>query len=551
MLYRIAGIFFVYVVVASARLQADDTPLVLNFANDNPNYNLNDVYVTFFVKGSPSSFQATLDGSAITLSPGSAAPDGKYDTTGFNISQSYSLAQLADGVDVTSATSVRMYITLGQPLATGIGSTTPGSGVLTFGLPSSLGGTADPNWNTRWDFAEVTYNGNPGDSGDIQSINQYGIPLQIQSFTSGSTTPVQTVKTIDNDGDSSVVSQLEALATQNEANALNAAKIPGVPANWSITGPSGFLRIAAPASGPVATTAPSPSVIGPYPSFNTYADYVGTNNSTTPLTGTVGVPGNKFITYTFTAGAAPQDGNYAIVLTGTVSETGTTNSHTFKIVLPPDSNVGTATANYSLSNAIYGAAYIDNPDVQYYIDGGSVTKAAFLAAMGNSSADDGTTAMNQVFHDLASGYNFGLIGNNQKIKLPDGSDLSLNDMGSAGWREIQAMLTNGQISLSDLDLFSLTDSSGDKLYNQWAAILYGSSPSTYGFAYSDFLQPVAINSDEFDNKPINSWTVTVMPDSLDDEQSIPEPGTWSLISFGLLILGWQLRGHVSRTRRQP
>ncbi len=124
------------------------------------------------------------------------------------------------------------------------------------------------------------------------------------------------------------------------------------------------------------------------------------------------------------------------MLTGTISETGTTNSHTFKIVLPPDSNVGTSSANYSLSNAIYGAAYIGNPAFQYYVDGASVDKATFLAAMGNSSTDDGTTAMNQVFHDLASGYNFGLIGNNQ---VPKGSNLSLNDMGSAGWRQLQAM----------------------------------------------------------------------------------------------------------------
>ncbi len=250
MLYRIAGILVVFAVVAGARAVADDTPLVLNFANDNPTYNLDDVYVTFFVKGDPSQFQATLDGSAIALSPGSTDPDGKYDTAGFNISQSYSLAQLADGVDVTAATSVRMYITLGQQLATGIGSTTPGSGVLTFGLPSSLGGTSDPNWSTRWDFAELTYNGNPGDSGDIQSINQYAIPLQIQSFSSGSNVPVQTVKTIDNYSDPGVAAQLEALATQNEANALNAAKIPGLGSNWTVTDANGLLRIAAPRQRP-------------------------------------------------------------------------------------------------------------------------------------------------------------------------------------------------------------------------------------------------------------------------------------------------------------
>ncbi len=60
---------------------------------------------------------------------------------------------------------------------------------------------------------------------------------------------------------------------------------------------------------------------------------------------------------------------------------------------------------------------------------------------------------------------------------------------------------------------------------------------------------MAINSDLSNGTSINSWTVTVMPDSSDGIAETPEPGTWSLLGFGLLILGWRLRGHVGRARR--
>ncbi len=65
-----------------------------------------------------------------------------------------------------------------------------------------------------------------------------------------------------------------------------------------------------------------------------------------------------------------------------------------------------------MSNAIYGAAYLANPDVVFAIDSGTVTQAAFLAAAG------GEAVIDQLFHDLTAGYNFGFIGNTTQITNP-------------------------------------------------------------------------------------------------------------------------------------
>jgi len=113
-------------------------------------------------------------------------------------------------------------------------------------------------------------------------------------------------------------------------------------------------------------------------------------------------------------------------------------------------------------------------------------------------------------------YWFGLIGNPQLITHTDingGNPISLNNMGSAGRSILSNDIHSGQIPVSDLDIFSLTGPDGEKFYNQWAAILFNNSKTVYGFAYSDFLQPVALHSTSYNSIPVRSWTVTVLPES--------------------------------------
>lgn len=492
-----------------SRCVAATAPLVVHFENGNPNYTNDKVWVTFFASGEKSNFQATLNGSPVTMHQGSKYPADSdspiYDTSTFFISEPYPLTELAGGVSITVAKSARFYISLGTPLKTAIGDTTPGTGVLTFGAPGPLSGTVDPNWNVLWDFAEITYKGFAGDSGNIHSINLFAIPIKAQNFAAGSTIPLQTVQTYTTTPD--VLRKLDALAKENVDNSANTPNYQGVPRDWYVTNTQGkFLRLVAPASGPAGGRGAAPNIIGPYPSFNPYVDYIRSRYITTPISGTV-----EGINYRFTASAAVipviGSGNDAsIVLTGATSHA---NHHTFKIVIPPDTFVGQTNANYSLSNAIYGSAYPNNADIKYYRDGAEVTLGEFTQAVGR------VEVVEQIFHNLFSGYNFGLIGNFQLITHSDingGRPISLNDMGSEGWTKLSHDLKDGKISYEDIDLFSLS-AEGKRFYNEWAAILYHSSKTVYGFAYSDFLQPVALQTGDYQGTRVSSWTVTVLPDS--------------------------------------
>ena len=508
MLRRILSALLV-LLIASSSLSLAAPLLHVNFVNSNPNYNNSNVYVTFFVAGGANLFQATLNSAAIPLTQGSRMNDSHgnpiYDTHTFYISQPYTLTQLANGIDITAATSVRFYITLGQPLLTAIGDSTPGTGLLTFGEPGPLSGTADPNWNIRWDAMEITYNGDPADYGDIQAINLFGIPLQVQNFTTGTSTPLQTVRTIDTPTSPSVLAQLKALADANIANGSNYTAPAGVPSDWFVTDTTDtntpFRRLISPATAPPG----SPSAIGPYPSFNAYLDHVNTNTITTPISDTVGST-----TFNFTIGAQTSGTDAALIVSGTA--TGGTSigaGHTLKMIIPPDSAVGTGTANYPLSNAIYGAAYLANPAVVYYLDSGTVTQADFLNDTG------GAAVANQIFHDVASGFNFGFVGNATQVTVPGfngGQPISLNDMGSPGWRAMASAVSTGSMTLAAAHLFMNTGTGGTKYYNQWASIVFGSSATVYGFAYSDLIQPVAMYSTSYNSTAVSSWTVTVLPD---------------------------------------
>jgi hypothetical protein len=106
-------------------------------------------------------------------------------------------------------------------------------------------------------------------------------------------------------------------------------------------------------------------------------------------------------------------------------------------------------------------------------------------------------------------------------------------MGSAGWRTLATHLGNGKISPSDLDLFSLTGPNGEKFYNQWAAIIYQSSRTVYGFAYSDYLQPgVALAATMYNLTPVSSWTITVQPESAGLWDRVGKPRLLANRAFG-------------------
>ena len=573
-----------------------DLTLYFDNLTANPNLNDNNIYVTFYVPTGtgttvPQVFDGTVNGSgpmsgAINMTSGElyqTNPTGTnvithYNTAGLNISQSYTLAELSQGVTLTKAISTNFYITEGQPLATAYGQAgvpgQDGTGVLTFGVPSTVSGPSDPNFNVKWVAGEVTLTPTAGDYGDITAINAFNIPLQISNYqsTTATGTILQTIKT-QNSITSPVLQQLEALAQANSANGLNGAPYTGYVGNGSVSGSatwtttvSGtganageFLRQVGPPSGPTGSTSTTgtttttfPSVIGPYPSYNTYVDAMAgitatgsITPTTTKISGSIAAGEN----YNFIASAAVQGSNTdaSIILSGTttflggLSGTQVLSSAPLQIIVAPDTKVGTKNANYTLSNFIYASA-LTSPSLTLTVNGTATTLANFQNAAGSAAIVD------QVVHDITAGYNFGLVGNTQTINdmsiTGTVTPVSLNDIGSAGWTAIESLKGTAPLTgdLANI-LFTNKGNGSQAFYNQWAAILYNSSSSVYGFNYSDYLQSIALFSDQvpaaYSNTgtttSVGSWMVDIMPDAL-----VPEPGAWPLLACICVLFSGRL-----------
>ncbi len=214
--------------------------------------------------------------------------------------------------------------------------------MLTFGEPGYLSGPADPNWYIRWDAMEMTYNGVASDYGDIQTINGYAIPLQVQNFTTGTTTPLQTVRrTILTYPTPTVLAQLKGPGRCEHRQWLQLHARHRHPERLVRHGHDDPAQFPAPDLGRLravgaATVPPVPSVLGPYPSFNAYVDYIQAQGVSTPLSDTV-----SGVTFNFNATAATSGADSAIILTGTVTGPGSIGAnHTLTMTVPPDTNVG-------------------------------------------------------------------------------------------------------------------------------------------------------------------------------------------------------------------
>ncbi len=561
---------------AAPALQAGaaPAPLVIYFENANPTYAPADAWILFSYTGSSASeFVGTVLGTGPKSGPVVFAA-GAGPSAGSYFSEVYRITDLASGVQISATPSTRIYLSLGQPLDDEAAALTPANPFSFFGSPSPTD-PSDPNWNIRWDFFETTLSvsRSPNDYGDVSVINQLAIPLQIDTYDSA-TEPIpanllQSARTAPSPG--TLAAQLNALAVANVANNNHA----GLLGNWYFETASGtptpanpypgtFLRQVGPAS-----AGTSPEWIGPFPSMNDYADFVA-NGCVSPieatLTATSSVADTVQQSYTMVTTASCSETNEVtgIKVTGTVEtstwsagawSTPTSDGKTYEMRIARDTNVGQVSgANYSLSNAFYGSSWQDNSGVSFWItDGGitnSVTQAAFLDSV-SSNSTMALQTVNQWMQNLFVGYNFGLIGNTNTVSnLPAGHPLigvTLNDMGSAGWAELKALIADGQLATSDVSFFTLTDSHAHPLYNQWAKIVFDNSQTAYGTQYSDMFQPLLAlytyqthfvnNVYQPTAQDVLSWKVTILPDL------VPEPGAAgsAATAFGVLLARQQLR----------
>jgi len=558
---------FVVAPVASA------APLTMTFVNENTTYAPgNEAYFLFSYTDTPGqTFDATVLGTGPKSGPMSFT-EGAGPSAGSFFSESYSITDLADGIQITEAPSTRIYVSLGQPLDAKADPMTPNNPFSSFGIPSSTAGTADPNWNVRWDFFETTLSNprSPNDYGDLSLINQFAIPLRVEIYKSATE---QTQPNLLQTAESSPAPLMLREALRDLANANQANNnFAGLPGNWyfetsatpgpSNPYPSTFLRMVGPASGGT-----SPEWIGPFPSMNKYAEFVANTGGTpieTSLQDTTSIKDTVQQTYDMTTTASFTSTVPAqltgIKVSGTVETSTwdamgmtwnppTPNGKTYLMEIALDTNVGQPMmANYSLSNALYGSAWQNNSGITYWIDDGkgaglvSVTKAVFLTNV-SSNSTMALQTVNQWMQNLFVGYNFGLIGNTQTVSnLPNMHPLTgvtLNDMGSLGWAELKALIDVGTLATADVPFFTLTDGQSRPLYNEWARIVFESSETAYGMQYSDMFQPLlALYTDQtnfVDNvyqttaEDVLSWKVTIRSD-------VPEPGAvGSLVALITLV----------------
>lgn len=417
----------------------------------------------------------------------------------FNNSPTYRIndTKLTNGIDVYSATSLRFFVSLGNPLRAC--TFAPGhfqpNGCEGFGGPTFTN-PSDPNWKIRWDIFELTVSNprSPDDLGDLSTINGFGIPMMIDTFTlplpGASGKGLTTARSF---AGTAPYASLETLMTKNSGN----NNLGGVPSNGIVKNGTEFLRLIGPPNGAFA---PALATGGPFPSLNFYLKYVSKNGITTHIKDAGRISGH---TWDLKASATDTQ----MTLSGKV------DGKDFTMAVDADTSVGTPHAMYTFSSMVYQAPGTGshNPGLHFTYDKQAISEDDLVSKHGLKKT------LAEIYHDVFSAYTFGLIGNTATVKGwtdPTYGKKSLNDMGSDGWVQLAGDIGAGKVKLSDVPLFSHRAGMEVGYHNEWASRLYNSSPSVYGFAYSDFFQfPIGQHTYKLPNgTPVNSWRVTVLPD---------------------------------------
>ncbi len=228
--------------------------LILNFDNGRPDASSVPAYITF-TGAAPGQFDATVAGTSTPLQEG----------------VSYSLSTLAAGVDVTEYKSGRVFVSLGAGL-TGL---SPSNDY----APNFLNPNG-PNFTTRMDKYEITYNGSTGGA-NLSSTDFFGIPLELK--TTGGSQPTTLTWNYNGAVNTATVFQnlaaLEGYLTDTSSNTLGALVANGADGVTIDTpgGPlTGVVRIIAPSTTNGGTT--------PYPGFDNYLTYLETGGTgSTPI----------------------------------------------------------------------------------------------------------------------------------------------------------------------------------------------------------------------------------------------------------------------------
>ncbi len=437
--------------------KAELPPQSLHLSFDNQTYlGSENVYVWF--TGQEAGLGATIGGSGANLL----------------LNHSYALSELSAGVDVTNFISGRIYFSLGGE----IGGTQP---------------TLDAPF--RFDFMEITYNGQTPNVADLSAMDQFGIPLTLQLKKNGQAlTGPNTFAGWKGNTDQQIVAALSALSPEH--------------ANIKRDAQGNFLRILG------ATDIHHRDLYSP----QQMEDYVSAIRASPR---TIIIKGTEVGGYEYHA-TFDGEGNWVLTkVAGNGSDT---------IYLHASTKWGPNEADPALS--IAEQIFASDPKISLTKEGpifsasdmGNVPQASGLAVrdlfaalnLGYINSDHVITA-----EDLAAGGDLGLIG--KKI-----GDLSTDQMRD--------------------HLKVAFDVTGE-YYNYYALEVQKLSDA-YGYAYSDWnehlvkvaLLPAAPHGGVYaDELNIGIYATDLGPVGL----AVPEPSTWLLLGMGSLFA---VKAFLSRRR---
>src|SRR5260370_40803524 len=229
------------------RIGSCQSGLTVNFINKNPDYGPAQIYVAFGGQSNPAQLVGTIVNGA-----------------GLSLGANYALAHLKTRVQLTRFICGRICFSLGKPFR----SLKPGNANNpNFNNPSL------PDFNIRWDKAEITYDvGDPHNGINLSATDFFGVRLKIQTYHAGSL-----VTTLTWQAPIATIFHKTGLLTGFSRDAVCLDDKNGVPTE-GLT-PRNIIkvvRVIAPATIPAA-------VVKPYPTLHTYIHLGIVNSFTTTI----------------------------------------------------------------------------------------------------------------------------------------------------------------------------------------------------------------------------------------------------------------------------
>jgi hypothetical protein len=374
--------------------------VTINFINQNPDYDSAQIYVAFCGQTDPNNLVGKINTGA-----------------DLRLGTSYTLTELKPGIQLTKFIGGRICIALGEPFR----SVTPATGNNpNFNNPSL------PDFNLRWDKAEITYNtADPFSGINLSATDFFSVRLKIETFKAGTL-----VTTLTWQQPIATIFHKIGLLSGFSRDAVCSHEKTGVPTEGlEPRSMINVVRIIAPSTIPAA-------VVNPYPSFQDYIDYIRANGIMADIQGTF----NAVTTYKFTALI---DSAGDLRMSGTITTNSVPRSH--EIVI----------RDSELDRGIYTA------DPLCEVDG--VKKHV------------GNDAFGTTVRDVLAGFNLGFIGSEEPN--PNAPGKTFGKSPSYLWYTPK---------LADKYAFSGAQPN-HRFYNRYAAYLV-TVTDAYGFPYTDLTQ---------------------------------------------------------------